>query len=56
MTAASSGKVRAQITIGAEGMARPTGWRYHVCESQFVYMLSGWVDLEFEDGQNLRLQ
>ena len=34
----------------------PTGWHYHVCEGQFVYMLSGWVDLEFEDGQKLRIQ
>jgi quercetin dioxygenase-like cupin family protein len=37
-------------------MTQPTGWHYHVCEGQFVYMLSGWVDLEFEDGQKLRLQ
>ena len=51
VTAASSGKIRAQVTIGADGMTQPTGWHYHVCEGQFVYMLSGWVDLEFEDGQ-----
>jgi quercetin dioxygenase-like cupin family protein len=56
VTAASSGKMRAQVTIGAEGMTQPTGWHYHVCEGQFVYMLSGWVDLEFEDGQQLRIQ
>jgi quercetin dioxygenase-like cupin family protein len=37
-------------------MTQPTGWHYHVCEGQFVYMLSGWVDLEFEDGQKLRIQ
>src|SRR6267142_7278098 len=55
VTAASSGKIRAQVTIGAEGMTQPTGWHYHVCEGQFVYMLSGWVDLEFEDGQKLRI-
>src|SRR5262245_21440585 len=56
VTAASSGKMRAQVTIGADGMTQPTGWHYHVCEGQFVYMLSGWVDLEFEDGQQIRLQ
>src|SRR5262245_41673405 len=56
VTAASSGKIRAQVTIGADGMTQPTGWHYHVCEGQFVYMLSGWVDLEFEDGQKLRIQ
>jgi mannose-6-phosphate isomerase-like protein (cupin superfamily) len=56
VTAASSGKIRAQVTIGAEGMTQPTGWHYHVCEGQFVYMLNGWVDLVFEDGQKVRLQ
>jgi len=49
VTTASSGKIRAQVTIGADGMTQPTGWHYHVCEGQFVYMLSGWVDLEFAD-------
>jgi quercetin dioxygenase-like cupin family protein len=56
VTAASNGRMRAQVTSGAAGMTKPTGWHYHVCESQFVYALSGWVDLEFEDGQTLRLQ
>jgi len=56
VTTASSGKIRAQVTIGKDGMTQPTGWHYHVCEGQFVYMLSGWVDLEFEDGQKLRIQ
>src|SRR5262245_64534834 len=37
-------------------MTQPTGLHYHVCEGHFVYMLSGWVDLEFEDGQKLRIQ
>ena len=32
VTAASSGKIRAQVTIGADGMTQPTGWHYHVCE------------------------
>ena len=56
VTAASSGRMRAQITSGADGMTKPTGWHYHVCEGQFVYMMSGWVDLEFEDGQTIRVQ
>src|SRR5207249_10477256 len=41
VTAASSGKLRAQVTIGADGMTQPTGWHHDVCEGQFVYMLSG---------------
>ena len=56
VTAASSGRLRAQVTSGADGMTQPTGWHYHVCEGQFVYMLSGSVDLEFEDGQTLHVQ
>jgi hypothetical protein len=36
VTAASSGKIRAQVTIGADGMTQPTGWHYHVCEGQFL--------------------
>jgi quercetin dioxygenase-like cupin family protein len=38
------------------GMTEPTGWHYHVCESQFVYALKGWVDLEFESGETVHLQ
>jgi hypothetical protein len=32
VNAASSGRIRAQVTIGADGMTQPTGWHYHVCE------------------------
>lgn len=56
VTAASHGRMRAQVMSATDGMTKPTGWHYHVCEGQFVYALSGWVDLEFEDGQTLRLQ
>lgn len=56
VTAASQGQIRAQVTSATAGMSKPTGWHYHVCESQLVYMLSGWVDLEFEDGKTLRVE
>jgi quercetin dioxygenase-like cupin family protein len=56
VTAATNGRMRAQVMSAADGMTKPTGWHYHVCEGQFVYALAGWVDLEFEDGQTLRLQ
>ena len=56
VTTASSGRMRAQVMSATEGMTKPTGWHYHVCESQFVYVLKGWVDLEFEDGHKLRVQ
>ncbi len=50
VTKASEGKIRAQITSASEGLSEETGWHVHLCEGQFVYMLSGWVDLEFAGG------
>ena len=50
VTAASGGRLRAQITSAEAGLSRPTGWHRHVCEGQLVYMLRGWIDLAFEDG------
>jgi len=52
---ATGGRMRAQVMSSSHGMSRPTGWHYHVCEAQFVYGLKGWVDLEFEDGNKVRL-
>ena len=54
--AASNGWMRAQLTTAITGMTQPTGWHDHVCEGQFVYTLKGWVELEFEDGTNCRLE
>jgi len=51
---ASGGQMRAQLTKAKTGMTQPTGWHYHVCEHQFVYVLNGWVELEFESGEMLR--
>ena len=56
VTAASGGKMRAQVTIGSQGLTRPTGWHHHVCEGQFVYMLTGWVELQFEDGRTIKVE
>jgi len=56
VTDASQGHMRAQVTTAIRGMTEPTGWHYHVCESQFVYTLAGWVVLEFEDGSQCRLE
>ena len=47
--------MRAQVTSAERGLSEPTGWHYHECEMQFVYLLEGWIDLEFEDGRNVRL-
>ncbi len=50
VTAGSKGQMRAQVTATKAGMTQPTGWHHHACESQFVYVLKGWLELEFEDG------
>lgn len=54
VTEATNGRMRAQITI-ATGDMQQTGWHYHVCESQFIFTLRGWVDLLIEDGRKIRL-
>ena len=56
VTDAIGGKMRAQITSCTQGMGEPTGWHYHVCEHQLVYMIKGWVDLQFEDGKTIRVE
>ena len=53
---ASGGWMRAQVMSAITGMTQPTGWHYHVCEGQFVYALKGFVELEFEDGSQCRLE
>jgi len=52
---ASDGKMKAQIMKATQGLSEPTGWHYHECDSQFVYVVKGWVDLEFETGEKIRV-
>jgi quercetin dioxygenase-like cupin family protein len=56
VTDGTNGRMRAQVTSTTAPMERETGWHYHVCEMQFVYMLKGWVDLEFAGGKKVRLE
>ena len=53
---ASGGNMRAQVMMASQGMSRPTGWHYHECDGQFIYIIKGWVDLEFEDGRTIRVE
>ena len=53
---ASDGAMRAQVMMASQGMSRPTGWHYHECDGQLVYVLKGWVDLQFEDGRAIRIE
>jgi quercetin dioxygenase-like cupin family protein len=52
----SAGTLRAQVMKSSKGMSQPTGWHYHECDGQFIYILKGWVDLQFEDGRTLRVE
>ena len=51
VTEATGGKMRAQVTSAKSAMDRATGRHYHTCDMQFVYILKGWVDLEFAGGE-----
>src|SRR3712207_3156435 len=53
---ATGGTMRAQVMEAITGMTEPTGWHVHHCQAQFVYVIKGWVDLEFEDGTRTRLE
>jgi quercetin dioxygenase-like cupin family protein len=55
LAAATNGNYRAQI-MRATDVMETTGWHYHVCDLQFVYVLKGWVDLAFADGRTERLE
>ncbi len=55
VTEATQGRMRAQVTSAKSAMDRETGWHYHTCEMQFVYILRGWIDLEFDRGTVRRL-
>jgi mannose-6-phosphate isomerase-like protein (cupin superfamily) len=47
---ASGGRMRAYQNNSIAGMTEATGWHYHTCEMQFVYVLKGKLVIEFEDG------
>lgn len=56
VTGATGGRLRAQVTSAEAGLSKPTGWHVHKCEAQLVYMLSGWVELEFAGEPPCRLE
>lgn len=53
--AAATGDRFRMLGMQATGTNEETGWHYHVCDVQFVYVLRGWVELEFEGGRCERL-
>ena len=55
LAATTDGDYRAQV-MRATDVMETTGWHYHVCDLQFVYVLNGWVDLAFEGGRVERVE
>ncbi|HEY2870970.1 MAG TPA: cupin domain-containing protein [Reyranella sp.] len=52
----SAGAMRAQVMKATQGLSEPTGWHYHECDGQFIYIMKGWVELQFEDGRTLKVE
>ncbi|WCT74534.1 cupin domain-containing protein [Sphingomonas naphthae] len=55
VTDATNGRMRAQRII-VTGKTQGTGWHYHLCEMQFVYLFGGYIVFQLEDGRTLRLE
>lgn len=55
VTDATAGRMRVQRAM-VKGRPEPTGWHYHLCEMQYVYLLGGGYTLRFEDGRTVRLE
>ena len=52
---ASDGLVSTQVTKMRKGMVKETGWHYHECDFQWLYITKGWLELQFEDGGTHRI-
>lgn len=52
VTDATNGRMRAQRIV-INGETKGTGWHYHVCEMQFVYVFGGYITFRLEDGRTL---
>ena len=53
---ASGGRMRATLSAASGAMVTETGWHYHTCEMQVGYITKGWIDLQYEDGTEIRLE
>jgi quercetin dioxygenase-like cupin family protein len=53
---ASGGRVRATLSAASGAMTTETGWHYHGCEMQIGYITRGWIELQYEDGTEVRLE
>lgn len=53
---ATSGKVVAHVIRARPGKAPHGEWHAHDCELQFVYVLKGWVEFEYEGVGRVRMK
>ena len=53
---ASGGRVRATLSTATGAMVTETGWHYHECEMQIGYITKGWIEMQYEDGTEVRLE
>jgi quercetin dioxygenase-like cupin family protein len=53
---ATNGRMQVTETRSIAGLGQSTGWHYHTCEFQMFRHLEGWVDIEFEDGREIRVE
>ncbi|MBB5157337.1 cupin domain-containing protein [Saccharopolyspora phatthalungensis] len=51
----SQGLVSTEVTKIRAGMVKETGWHYHDCDFQWLYITKGWLELQFEDGATRRI-
>ena len=47
---ASNGRARAVQSNSIAALLDPTGWHYHLCDFQFLYVMKGYLTIEFDDG------
>lgn len=53
---ATGGKMGAHVIRGAPGEGAKPEWHVHELDFQFVYVLKGWVEFEYEDIGFVRLE
>lgn len=56
VAASTGGKFGAVVIRAKKGMESPTGWHYHICDAQVIYMMKGWAEMEFENGERTVLK
>lgn len=55
VSSSTGGKFGAVVIRAKKGMESPTGWHYHICDTQVIYMLKGWATMAFENGETVTI-